>query len=91
MHSRERHLGGQLTTHALMFAPPDSFEKPEFARKPLIRCATPAHVGGLNPACRRTQCPPSPVLHRTLNAGRDGFYRKTNIMFPPGCDATTAS
>lgn len=37
MLSPERHLGGQLTTHTLMYAPPNAFDKPEFARKPLIR------------------------------------------------------
>lgn len=34
---RDRHLGGQLTTNALMFTAPNQFDKPEFARKPLIR------------------------------------------------------
>jgi len=37
MLSRDRHLGGQLTTNALTFTPPNQFDKPEFARKPLIR------------------------------------------------------
>lgn len=37
MLSPDRHLGGQLTTNALMFTPPNQFDKPEFARKPLIR------------------------------------------------------
>lgn len=52
--TRERQHGGQLTTNTLAYAPPSSFDKPEFARKPLIR---------------------------------DTFYRKTNIVFPPGCNA----
>lgn len=38
MLSPERHLGGQLTTNTLMFTAPSQFDKPEFARKPLIRC-----------------------------------------------------
>lgn len=58
MLSHERSLGGQLTTNRLAFTPPTSFDKPEFARKPLIR---------------------------------DSFFRKTNVVFPPGCDATTAN
>lgn len=37
MLSHDRQLGGQLTTNALMFTPPSQFDKPEFARKPLIR------------------------------------------------------
>jgi hypothetical protein len=37
MLSHERSLGGQLTTNTLMFTPPNQFDKPEFARKPLIR------------------------------------------------------
>jgi hypothetical protein len=56
MLSRERDYNGQLTTSRLHFQPPTEFDKPEFARKPLIR---------------------------------DTFYRKTNIIFPPGCDSTT--
>lgn len=37
MLSHERNLGGQLTTNKLAFSPPTDFDKPEFARKPLIR------------------------------------------------------
>ncbi len=58
MLSMERNLGGQLTTNRMAFGAPTTFDKPEFARRPLIR---------------------------------DTFYRKTNVVFPPGCDATTPS
>jgi hypothetical protein len=35
--SRDRELGGRLTTHRLQFQAPGGLEKPEFARRPLIR------------------------------------------------------
>lgn len=37
MLSPDRHQGGLKTTNALAFTPPTQFDKPEFARKPLIR------------------------------------------------------
>lgn len=35
--SKDRTNGGQMTTHLLTFQPPTEFEKPEHARKPLVR------------------------------------------------------
>eukprot|EP00879_Flechtneria_rotunda_P018872 GHRR01019809.1.p2 GENE.GHRR01019809.1~~GHRR01019809.1.p2 ORF type:complete len:102 (-),score=41.36 GHRR01019809.1:295-600(-) len=58
MLSQERTMGGLMTTNTLSMAAPNTFDKPDFARKPLIK---------------------------------NTFYRKTNVVFPPGCDATTAS
>lgn len=37
MLTHDRNLGGQLTTNRLAFTAPTEFDKPEFARKPLIR------------------------------------------------------
>lgn len=40
MLAHDRNLGGQVTTNTLAFRPPTQFDKPEFARKPLIRYGT---------------------------------------------------
>jgi hypothetical protein len=117
MLSPDRHQGGLKTTNALAFTPPTQFDKPEFARKPLIRCVCgPLARACLLRVCMRQQegCMCSLIatgfpLHLVLvrahpnccqlkrvcaictaaSSCRDTFYRKTNIAFPSGCDATT--
>lgn len=54
----ERVVGTQMTTNLLAFQGPEKFEKPEHARRAIVK---------------------------------ETFYRKTNILFPEGCAATTGN